>query len=114
MKLGKLNNPSKLVNVNPKKYLIDWVNDGSSKPEINFRDLIQPYWKHYMVLYQFRIPGCLLRFDFFNLNKRLIVEIDGVQHDKFNKHFHNNSRQNYLMSIKRDMDKEAWCREKWY
>jgi Protein of unknown function (DUF559) len=111
MRLGKLNNPNKLVFINPKKYLIDWENDGSSKPEICFRDLIYPYWKNYIILFQFRIPGSRLRIDFFNLNKKLIVEIDGSQHDKFNKHFHNNSRNNYLNSIKRDLDKEKWCEE---
>ncbi len=111
MRIGKLNNPNKLVVVNPRKYLIDWENDGGSKLEVSFRDLIYPYWKFQLILYQFRIPGSLLRFDFFNLNKKLIVEIDGSQHDKFNKHFHNNSRHNYLNAIKRDLQKEEWCEQ---
>lgn len=111
MRLGKLNNPTRLVSVNPRKYLIDWENDGSSKPEICFRDLIYPYWKFYLVLFQFYIPGSKLRLDFFNLNKRLVVEIDGPQHDKFNKHFHNNSRNVFAASLKRDLDKQKWCEE---
>lgn len=110
MRVTKLNNSNKLVNVNSSKYLIDWENDGNSKLEISFRDSIKQYWKQYLVLFQFRIPGSLMKFDFFCLNKRLIVEIDGIQHGEFNKHFHQNSRNNYLNSIKRDLIKEEWCK----
>ncbi len=111
MKVYKLNSSSKLVTLNVGKYKIDWLKDGASKIEKQFRDLIYPFWKNSIVLYQPLIPGSLLRLDFLNVNKRLCVEIDGEQHNSFNKHFHANSRANYLGSIKRDLNKEKWLED---
>ena len=108
MRVFKFKDKSKLVTINEWKYKIDWENDGASKIEIKFRNLIFPYWKNSIILYQPRIPGSLLRLDFLNVNKKLCVEIDGTQHGSFNKHFHNDSRNEYLASMKRDMDKEEW------
>lgn len=42
------------------------------------------------------------------MTKRIAVEVQGAQHDKFNKFFHNNSRANYLRSIARDYEKRTW------
>jgi hypothetical protein len=36
------------------------------------------------------------------------VEVHGPQHSSYNKFFHNDSRLNYLKSIKRDVAKENW------
>jgi len=107
MRVKKLNSDKECL-LSAKKYGIDWLNSGASKLEIKFRDLIYPFWKNSIILYQARIPGSLLRLDFLNANKRLCVEINGAQHDEFNKHFHHNSRMNYLASIKRDVIKENW------
>ena len=111
MKVSKLNQPSKIVLLNTNKFLIDWEKDGASKIEVKFRNLIFPYWKNCIVLYQCRIPGSLLRLDFLNVNKKILVETDGKQHENFNSFFHNNSRANYLASIKRDLSKEKWCEQ---
>lgn len=108
MKVYKYKSLTKLVTINIWKYKIDWENDGASKIERQFRDLIYPYWKNSIILYQPRIPGSLLRLDFLNVNKRLCIETDGIQHGVFNKHFHNNSRNVYWASIKRDLDKDKW------
>jgi len=107
MRVKKLNSDKEFL-LTTKKYGIDWENSGASGLEIRFRDLIKTYWRNSIVLYQVRIPGSLLRLDFLNCNKRLCVEINGEQHDKFNKHFHHNSRMNYLASIKRDIIKTQW------
>lgn len=108
MKVTKLNS-SKLVLLNSKKYLIDWNSNGASKIETQFKKLIFPYWKDKIVLEQCRIPGSLLRMDFLCVNNKLLVEINGEQHDSFNKFFHNNSRAEYLASINRDTKKKNWC-----
>ncbi len=49
-----------------------------------------------------------MKVDMINMTKRIAVEVQGAQHDSFNKFFHNNSRANYLSSIKRDYDKRVW------
>ena len=110
MRVFKFNSLTKLVTLNTSKYKIDWENDGASKIERQFRDLIYPYWKNKIILFQPRIPGSLLRLDFLNVTNRICCEIDGPQHGEFNKHFHSNSRMNYLSSIKRDMNKENWLK----
>ncbi len=111
MRVLKYNSKTKLVTINTNRYRIDWENDGASKIERQFRDLIYPYWRNCIVLFQPRIPGSLLRLDFLCVNKRICVETDGVQHGEFNKHFHANSRLNYLSSIKRDLNKEKWLED---
>jgi hypothetical protein len=37
------------------------------------------------------------------------VEINGVQHETYNKHFHRESRANFLGQIKRDQAKRDWA-----
>ena len=49
-----------------------------------------------------------MKVDLINMTKRIAVEVQGDQHEKFNKFFHNNSRANYLRSITRDHDKMIW------
>lgn len=110
MRVKKFNS-NKEVSLSTRKYAIDWENDGNSSLERQFRDLIYPYWRNYIVLFQLTVPGSLLKLDFLNCNKRLAIEIDGPQHDKFNKFFHNNSRITWANHMKRDLDKYKWCEE---
>lgn len=104
-------NSTKSVTLSNSRYAIDWDNDGASKLEIKFRDLIYPFWKNYIVLFQARIPGSLYRIDFINVNKRLAVEVDGSQHNEFNAFFYQNSRNHYKEALKKDLAKENWCEE---
>ncbi len=46
--------------------------------------------------------------DLINFTRKIAVEVQGEQHNQFNKFFHGNSRQKYLDSIKRDMKKISW------
>ena len=57
---------------------------------------------------EFPVYGTRMKVDMINMTKRIAVEVQGAQHDSFNKFFHNNSRANYLSSIKRDYDKRVW------
>ncbi|MDO8610085.1 MAG: hypothetical protein Q7R95_06025 [bacterium] len=110
MRVTRLNS-QKTVLLKINKYKIDWENDGNSSLETRFRDLIYPFWKNHIVLFQLIIPSSLLKIDFLNCNKKLAVEINGPQHNSFNKFFHNNSRANYLSSIKRDLIKIKWLED---
>jgi hypothetical protein len=73
----------KEILINAHKYAIKWNKDGASKLETRFKELIFPYWNTQIVLEQLRIPGCKLRIDFLNCNKKLAVEISGPQHYEF-------------------------------
>lgn len=49
-----------------------------------------------------------MKVDMINMTKRIAVEVQGAQHESFNKFFHGNSRAKYLASIKRDYEKRIW------
>jgi len=49
-----------------------------------------------------------MKLDMINMTQRIAVEVQGAQHESFNKFFHGNSRANYLKSIKRDYHKRVW------
>lgn len=98
----------KLVNASIKKYLINWDGKSPSKPQFQVKQFLKTYWKNCIVLEEFRIPGSLFRIDFLNVNKKLAVEVNGKQHETFNPFFHKGCRNNFLKSLKRDMEKRNW------
>jgi very-short-patch-repair endonuclease len=49
-----------------------------------------------------------MKVDILNATKKIAVEVNGRQHSSFNSFFHNNSRNKYLASIKRDVQKREW------
>lgn len=110
MKLKKLNS-NKEINVSVNKYLIKWDGKCRSKFQFDVKQWFKKYWFNSVCLEEFRIPGSLLRCDLVNLNKRIIVEINGVQHDSFNKHFHMDNRENFRKQIVRDQHKRNWATE---
>lgn len=52
--------------------------------------------------------GQRLFFDFYLPSLRLYVEVQGVQHTEFNKHFHNDAAA-FRGQKKRDALKREWC-----
>lgn len=46
--------------------------------------------------------------DFFLPNRSIIVEVDGCQHDTYNKFFHKN-KMNFIKAKARDANKAKWC-----
>ncbi len=52
--------------------------------------------------------GNRLFFDFYLPSLNIYVEVQGVQHSKFNKHFHN-SAASFRAQKKRDKLKQEWC-----
>ena len=90
------------------KYLIDWDDKSKSKIQFKTKQFLKPYWQNHIVYEEFPVYGTKLKVDFINATKRIAIEVNGAQHSKFNKFFHNNSRANYLESIKRDVKKREW------
>jgi hypothetical protein len=103
-----LNVNGTLVNKNVKKYLINWQGKSRSKLQYKFKEFFYPYWKNHIVYEEFPVYGSMLKVDLLNATKKIAVEIQGDQHESFNKFFHDNSRLKYLQSIKRDVKKEKW------
>jgi len=103
-----LNINGKLVNKNVRKNLIVWEGKSRSKLQFKFKQFFYPYWKSNIVYEEFPVYGTMLKVDILNATKRIAIEIQGDQHESFNKFFHGNSRLKYLQSIKRDVKKEKW------
>jgi hypothetical protein len=103
-----LNVNGALVNKNVRNYLIDWQGKSRSKLQFKFKEFFYPYWKNHIVYEEFPVYGSMLKVDLLNATKKIAVEIQGNQHESFNKFFHDNSRLKYLQSIKRDVKKVKW------
>jgi len=103
-----LNINGKLVNKNVRNSIIDWQGKSRSKLQFKFKEFFYPYWKNHIVYEEFPVYGSMLKVDLLNATKKIAVEIQGNQHESFNKFFHDNSRLKYLQSIKRDVKKVKW------
>ena len=90
------------------KYRIEW--DGACRSNLQYevKQFFKTYWVGQICYEEFPVYGTRMKVDMINMTKRIAVEVQGAQHDSFNKFFHNNSRANYLSSIKRDYDKRVW------
>ena len=90
------------------QYLINWDGKSRSKIQFNTKQFLKPHWRASIVYEEFPVYGSLMKVDILNVSRKIAVEVNGKQHDKFNKFFHANSRVKFLESIKRDMVKREW------
>ena len=90
------------------KYLIKWNDKSRSKLQKKVKDFLKPHWQNQIVYEEFPVYGTRMKVDFINATKKIAIEVNGPQHDSFNKFFHNDSRANYLQHIKRDLQKIQW------
>ncbi len=97
------------VSVNVARYMIDWDAKCRSKYQWEIKQWLRQYWHHHICLEEFLLPGSRLRCDFVNLTRKAIIEMNGVQHDKYNKHFHRGSRLNFMSQVTRDQIKRDWA-----
>jgi hypothetical protein len=93
---------------NSKKYLINWESPSRSKFQSSVKEFLQPFWKTDIVFEEFKLVGTRLSLDFYNLNKKIAIEVQGGQHLKYIKFFHGN-RSKYLQQLKRDDKKLRFC-----
>ena len=73
---------------NPTKYLIKWDKKCRSNLQKKVKDLLYKYWKADVVFEEFPVLGSRMTIDFYNANKNIAIEVDGMQHYKYNKFFH--------------------------
>lgn len=109
MEFLTLNNKKKRCK-NLKKYLIDWDAVSRSKLQKRVKDFVHKYWSNNIVFEEFPIVGTRLTLDFYNANKKVAIEVQGRQHQKYIKFFHAD-RINFLHQLKRDRKKELFCKK---
>lgn len=98
----------RIVNKNVSQFLIDWDKQSRSKIQFQVKQFLKPFWQTHVCYEEFPVFGSRMKVDFINASRKIAVEVNGDQHSSFNKFFHNNSRLNYLNSIKRDYKKSVW------
>ena len=89
------------------KYLINWDAKSRSKLQFGAKQFLKTVWKNHVVYEEFPVYGSRMKVDILNATKKIAVEVQGRQHNEYNEFFHKN-RQNYLLSIKRDVQKRLW------
>ena len=94
----------------PKNYLIKWDGQSLSKLQFSTKQFLKSYWDVDIVFEEFPIPGTRMRFDFYNSNKNIAVEVQGGQHLKYTPFFHGKSKSTFLSQIRRDNDKQKILR----
>ena len=92
----------------PKKYLVDWEAKSRSNIQFNTKSFLKTYWDNHVVFEEFPVAGTRLRFDFYNANKRVAVEVHGRQHAKFVPFFHKR-RSGFVSQLRRDQQKVDFC-----
>lgn len=98
----------KLAYKSVNKYRIKWEKECRSNIQFEVKQFFKPYWVNHICYEEFPVYGTRMKVDMINMTKRIAVEVQGAQHESFNKFFHGNSRANYLKSIKRDYHKRVW------
>ena len=98
----------KLAYKSVNKYRIEWEKKCRSNIQFEVKQFFKPYWISHICYEEFPVYGTRMKVDMINMTKRIAVEVQGAQHESFNKFFHGNSRANYLKSIKRDYHKAVW------
>tara|TARA_B100000214_G_C23890024_1_gene591336 strand:+ start:345 stop:767 length:423 start_codon:yes stop_codon:yes gene_type:complete len=100
----------KLVYKNVKSKLIDWNGKSRSKVQRQVKKFLKDYWSKCIVYEEFPVYGSRMSVDILNATKKIAVEVQGRQHDEYNKFFHKN-KINYLYSMERDFNKKKWLEE---
>ncbi len=93
---------------NAKKYLIKWDSKSKSNIQLEAKQFLKKYWSNHVVFEEFPVAGTRLNFDFYNANKKVVVEIHGKQHDQYTPFFHK-TRAGFVSHIRRDQQKRDFC-----
>lgn len=88
--------------VNVAHYRVDFDGEQGSDFSAEVLDLLYPYIKYDVVLAEFPVVGTRLRYDYIDLNRKLAIECDGVQHDDPLAYHNRGSKAVWLAQIKRD------------
>jgi hypothetical protein len=108
MKLYDIN--GKLVNVDIKQSSYPIKGKSKSILQGKVGEYLQEKYRFEVILEEFVIPSSRLSVDFFIPKQGIVIEIDGVQHDKHVPYFHKDQKVStkFAGQVKRDINKEQW------
>ena len=91
------------------KYRIDWDKPSRSKIQFNTKQRLKKVWYNHVVFEEFPVAGTKMSLDFYNANKKIAIEVQGRNHDKYVPHFHGNNKINFISQMRRDHQKKHFC-----
>jgi hypothetical protein len=94
----------------PKSYIVKWEKQSRSKMQFSVKQFIKKYWIDDIVFEEFPVVGTRMSLDLYNANKNVAIEVQGAQHLKHTPFFHGKSKLAFLSQIRRDNDKQEFCR----
>jgi hypothetical protein len=107
----------KILDINGKLINVD-LRESNHPPRENCRSLIQKkvqlilldLFPFDLILEEFTIPGSRLSLDFLVPKRKIAIEVQGEQHDKYNSFFHGEKTSlKFGKQIKRDVQKQEWA-----
>ncbi len=104
----------RMVFKNDAKYKIDFDKKSKSNGQFAVKQFLKEFCTNHILFEEYTLPSTRLRVDFIDATRKLAIEFDGPQHSEYNKFFHNNSRLNFLQSIKNDMQKREFLENNGY
>jgi hypothetical protein len=96
-----------MINKNVSSKIIDWSGKSRSKLQFKAKQFFKKHWYEHICYEEFPVYGTRMSVDLLNATKRIAIEVNGAQHDTYNKFFHKN-KVNFFNSIKRDFKKRKW------
>jgi hypothetical protein len=97
----------RLISKNVSSKIIDWDGKSRSKLQFKAKQFFKKHWHKHICYEEFPVYGTRMSVDLLNATKRIAIEVNGTQHDTYNKFFHKN-KVNFFNSIKRDFKKREW------
>jgi len=83
-------------------------NRSPSSLHIKAREILHQLFPFDKILEEVSLPGTQLYADFYIHSKKLIIEVHGEQHYKFNPFFFKD-KKSFALAQKRDRDKKSWA-----
>jgi len=91
------------------KNRIDYDKKSRSNYQFKLKNFLKPYIKHHVVFEEMPVVGTRMSIDICDITSKIAYEMQGEAHSGFLPFFHK-SRSDFLGQIKRDLQKEEWCR----
>jgi|688.fasta_scaffold269464_3 hypothetical protein len=90
--------------------LVSYLNNNRNPSSLHLeaRELLHTKYPFDQILEEVNLPGSNLIADFYIHSKKMIVEVHGQQHYKYNAHFFK-TRGDFLQAQKRDKEKVRWA-----
>ena len=93
-----------------KNYIIDWNKPSRSKRQYEVKQFLKQFWVDDFVFEELPMAGTRLSFDFYNSSKKIMVEVQGIQHLKHTPFFHGQAKSKFVNQIRRDNEKLKFCK----